>query len=160
TGRALHALFVRLPHTLRHWPPLRSVLDSRAFVFVAYYLLKPGVVAGLAWLMLWLRGTETATSAWLTGAVFFIVNLILNSRLGRDLEEIVSDGLERGWQRLSVEIVPELVNFVLDLFKTLLGAFDRVLYSVDEWLRFRGGQKQSSFIGKLVLSLLWFVVAY
>jgi hypothetical protein len=158
--RGLRALFVDLPQALRDWPPLRRVLDSRAFAAFAYYLLKPGVAAGLVWLALWLSGTATGACDWLTAAVFLGVNLVLNSHFGRDLEEIVSDGLERGWQRLRMDILPELVTLVLDFFKRLLGGFDRVLYSVDEWLRFRGGQTEFSFAAKLVLGSLWFVIAY
>jgi hypothetical protein len=159
-GRALRRLFIDLPHALLNWPPLRRVLDSRAFALFSYYLLKPGIAAGLALLALWMYHTPSSVADPATLAVFLAVNVLLNSRFGRDLEEIVSDGLERGWQRLSVEIVPELVNFVLDVFKRLLGALDRVFYSVDEWLRFRSGQKQSSFVGKAVVGLAWFVVAY
>ncbi len=160
TYRGLRALFFDLPRALLRWPPLRRVLDSRAFALFSYYVLKPGLVAGLAWLVLWLRGTAAGVSDWLTMAVFLAVNLMLNSRLGRDVEEIVSDGLERGWQRLRLDILPGLVNFFLDVFKTLLGALDRLLYSVDEWLRFRGGGTRSSFVAKAVLGLFWFVIAY
>jgi hypothetical protein len=160
TGRGFHALVIDLPRAVFHWSPLRSVLDSRAFAVVSYYLLKPGLAAALAWLVLWLRGAHGSVDTWFPLAAFFAVNLLLNSRMGRSLEEIVSDRLERGWQKLSVEIVPELIYFIIDLFKRLLGAFDRWMYSVDEWLRFRGGQKRSSLIGKAILGLVWFVVAY
>src|SRR5262249_39092813 len=118
------------------------------------------IVAGGVRLVLWLNGVERPVALPVALSVFLVVNLVLNSRFGREMEEIISDGLERGWQRLSVDIVPGLIGFVLDLFKRMLGAFDRVLYAVDEWLRFRGGQTRSSFVAKLVLGLAWFVVAY
>ncbi len=158
--RGLHAVFVDVPRAVRHWPPLRRLLDSRAFANLSYYLLKPGVAAGLALLALWLFRVPAPAAGAATFAVFLAVNLLLNSRFGRDLEEILSDGLERGWQRLRLEIIPELVSAVLDLFKRLLGAFDRVLYAVDEWLRFHAGQRRSAFVAKLLLGLLWFLVAY
>ncbi len=158
--RGLRALFFDLPNAVVNWPPLRRVLDSRAFALFSYYLLKPGIAAGLALLAFWLYKTPSNVADPLTVGVFFGVNLLLNSRFGRALEEIVSDSLERGWHRLHLEILPEMVNFVLDLFKRLLGALDRVLYAVDEWLRFRGGQKQSAFVAKMLIGLLWFVVAY
>jgi hypothetical protein len=158
--RGLRALLVDLPHAVLHWPPLRRVLDSRAFALFSYYGLKPGIVAGGVRLILWLEGVTRPVAFPVAVGVFVVVNMLLNSRFGREMEEIISDGLERGWQRLSVDILPELVNFVLDLFKRLLGAFDRVLYSVDEWLRFRGGETRASFQAKLWLGLAWFVVAY
>jgi hypothetical protein len=158
--RGLRGLVVDLPHAVLHWPPLRRVLDSRAFALFSYYVLKPGIVAGGVRLILWLEGVERPVALPVAVGVFVAVNMLLNSRFGREMEEIISDGLERGWQRLSVEILPELVNFVLDLFKRMLGAFDRLLYAVDEWLRFRGGETRFSFVAKLVLGLGWFVVAY
>jgi hypothetical protein len=158
--RGVRGVFFDLPHAVLHWPPLRRLLDSRAFAFFSYYLLKPGIAAALVLLALWLYHVPSGVTDGLTLAVFFAVNLMLNSRFGRDVEEILSDGLERGWQRLHLEIIPELGSAVLDLFKRLLGAFDRVLYAVDEWLRFRGGQRRSAFVAKLWLGLLWFLVAY
>ncbi len=156
----LHAILFDLPHAILHWPPLRHILDSRAFAFFSYYLLKPGIAAGLALLALLLYRVPGNVTDPLTLCVFLAVNLLLNSRFGRDMEEILSDSLERGWQRLHLEILPEMVNAVLDLFKRLLGAFDRVMYAVDEWLRFRAGQGRSVFVAKLLLGLLWFLVAY
>ena len=94
------------------------------------------------------RGSPQSLDFWIPLTAFLAVNLLLNSRWGRSVEEIVSDGLERGWQKLSVEIVPELIYFIIDLFKRMLGAFDRWLYSVDEWLRFRSGQTRSTLVGK------------
>jgi hypothetical protein len=158
--RGLRGLLFDLPHAVLHWPPLRRALDSRAFAVFSYYALKPGIVTGGVSLVLWLEGVARAVAVPLAFAVFLAVNLLLNSRFGRELEEIISDGLERGWQRLSVDILPEMVNFVLDLFKRMLGAFDRVLYTVDEWLRFRGGQTRTAFVAKLSLGLAWAVVAY
>jgi hypothetical protein len=156
----LRGLFFDLPYIVLHWQPLRRVIDSRPFALLSYYLLKPAVAAGLIRWVLWLRGAGADTANWLSLGAFFAVNLLLNSRFGRALEEIVSDGLERGWQRLHMEIVPELLQFVIDLFKRMLGAFDRVLYTVDEWLRFRGGDRPSSFVNKALLGLLWFCIAY
>ena len=47
-------MFFDLPHAVLDWPPLRRVLDSRAFALFSYYLLKPGIAAGLVLLALWL----------------------------------------------------------------------------------------------------------
>jgi hypothetical protein len=159
-GRGLHALFLDLPYAVLHWPPLRQVLHSRVFTIFAYTVLKPGIVAGGVLAILWLRRVDPPVAALIAGGVFAGTNLLINSRFGRSLEEIVSDSLERGWQRLTLEIVPQFLSFVLDLFKQLLGAFDRVLYSVDEWLRFRGGETRRSVVAKAIVGLAWFMVAY
>ncbi len=159
-GRGLHGLFVVLPQAVLSWPPLRRLLESRAFALVSRCLLKPGVPAALVGLALWADDATTSLTAGLAAGVFVALNILLNSRLGRALEEVVSDGLARGWQRLSLEIVPEFIHFILDVFKGLLGAFDRLLYSVDEWLRFRSGAGPGTFVAKVLLGLAWFAVAY
>jgi len=156
----LRSLFLDLPHAVLHWPPLRRLLDSRAFAFVSRCLLKPALPAGLVGLLLWADGAARNLSVGLAAGVFVALVVLLNSRIGRALEEVVSDGLARAWQRLSLEIVPEVIHFVIDLFKGLLGAFDRVLYSVDEWLRFRSGSGRATFVAKALFGLVWFVVAY
>ena len=158
--RKLHGAFVVLPQSVLAWPPLRRLLDSRTFAVLSRGLLKPGLPAALLVLILWGDGAASNVALGLGGGLFLALNILLNSRLGRDLEEVLSDGVARSWQRLRLEIVPELIHFVLDLFKSLLGAFDRVLYSVDEWLRFRRGESRTAFVGKLLLGLAWFVVAY
>lgn len=37
---------------------------------------------------------------------------------------------------------------------------DRLLYAVDEWLRFRGGQGRVTLVAKTVLGFVWFLVSY
>src|SRR5262245_41016953 len=46
------------------------------------------------------------------------------------------------------------------VFKSVVEVIDRMLYTVDEWLRFRAGQSQATYVWKLIASTLWFVVSY
>ena len=48
----------------------------------------------------------------------------------------------------------------MDLFKGILWAMERLLYTVDEWLRFRSGQSKLTLVGKAVLGVIWFYVTY
>ncbi len=48
----------------------------------------------------------------------------------------------------------------MDFFNAALEAIERVLYGVDEWLRFRGGDGRLMLAAKAVLGLLWAVIAY
>ncbi len=48
----------------------------------------------------------------------------------------------------------------MEVFARVMEAVERVLYTVDEWLRFRGGQGTSSLAAKAVLGMAWFLVAY
>ena len=49
--------------------------------------------------------------------IFLAVNLLLNSRLGRNLEEVVVDWIVQGWHRFGLRLITGLFWFVVDLFK-------------------------------------------
>jgi hypothetical protein len=88
-----------------------------------------------------------------------LISLLLNSRFGRDLEENVTDWLVRRWEEFR-GVVPGLIRLVQDIFKGLLETVDRVLYTVDEWLRFRSGEGRFTLAAKIVLGGVWFLVTY
>jgi hypothetical protein len=46
------------------------------------------------------------------------------------------------------------------LFRNFLEAVERLLYGVDEWLRFRSGESRLMLVAKGVLGLVWFLVTY
>src|SRR5205814_749206 len=93
-------------------------------------------------------------------ATFLATTLLFNSVLGQQLEEVATDGLVRGWHLVSVDVLPGLFRWILDVFRRLLGGVERLIYTVDEWLRFRQAQGRLSFYLKLVLGLVWFVITY
>jgi hypothetical protein len=64
------------------------------------------------------------------------------------------------WERIHVDFFPGLFRAVMGFFKALMDYLERFLYTVDEWLRFRGGESTLSLILKAPLRLLWSVVAY
>ena len=86
--------------------------------------------------------------------------MLLNSRFGRNLEEVVVDGIVQGWHRFGLRAIMGLFWFVVDLFRAILEAVERMMYAVDEWLRFKSGESGAALAGKAVLGLLWSIVAY
>jgi hypothetical protein len=167
TGRILkawwHAAYGGTVGTVRAvvgWPPLQAVLRSRLFALTMRYLFKPLVIAWLAWVALPLEYVEWHRSA-ATGVVLFVaVNVLLNSRIGRDLEEMLTDGIAQAWRRFGVRILSNLFYLIMDLFKGILWAMERLLYTVDEWLRFRSGQSRLTLVAKGFLGVIWFYVTY
>ena len=73
---------------------------------------------------------------------FLPVSVLLNSRFGRDAEEILADSAVRLWRELVLDVIPGLFRLILATFDGILEAIDRLLYAVDEWLRFRSGQRR------------------
>ena len=93
-------------------------------------------------------------------AMFLGVNLVLNSRIGRDVDELVTDWLTQAWHRFRIHVLATFLRFIMDIFSRLLQNIERMLYTVDEWLRFRTGERPLSVAVKAVLGVLWFFVNY
>ncbi|HXG10164.1 MAG TPA: hypothetical protein VNK04_10275, partial [Gemmataceae bacterium] len=158
--RGARAVLVDLPAYLLELPLVQRVLRSRALRFSYHYLFKP--LAFAVPVGLFLRTRETAVVPPAEGGfmAFVAANLVLNSRVGRDLEEACIDGLVTTWQRVRADILPGLFRLVMDFFKWLLEGVDRLLYAVDEWLRFRAGDSRLSLMAKAVLGPFWGAVTY
>jgi hypothetical protein len=66
----------------------------------------------------------------------------------------------RTWQLIHADLVPGLVRWVIYLFRRLQEEVERLIYTVDEWLRFRSGDSRLSMYMKPVLGLAWFGATY
>ena len=70
------------------------------------------------------------------------------------------DAVSEGWQRFGVRPIVGLFWFIVDLFRSVMQLIERLLYAVDEWLRFRSGQSRTVLLAKAGLGIGWFFVAY
>jgi hypothetical protein len=155
----IRGILIEFPTAVYRFPLIRRVFDSGLFQFLFRCVLKPLPVAALTWVTLWgldvgPLGVFIGVAATLVGASVFV-----NSRLGCDLEEQVADWGARQWEYYR-NLVPGLARLIADFFKRVLEAIDRALYSVDEWLRFRSGQRRITLIVKTILGFAWFLIAY
>src|SRR5262249_7016775 len=57
-------------------------------------------------------------------------------------------------------LIQGLFRFVVFVFKRVTDAVESVLFSVDEWLRFRTGDTWGSMVVRTLLGVLWFPVSY
>jgi hypothetical protein len=151
--RDLPAWFVRLPWVVR-------ILQSDPWLFAYQFLLKPLPWALLCALGLVYLGIGLPISLGVGAAVFAVVSLLLNSRLGLYIEEVWTDSLVRTWQLIRLDLVPGLVRWVIFLFRRLQEEVERLIYTVDEWLRFRPGDSRLSLYIKPALGLIWFCLTY
>jgi len=139
---------------------IRAVFQSVWFRLLFRFLLVPGAITALVcWPML-AAPTRWQTSAGTAAGMFLAVNLLLNSRLGRSFEELLADWLVQTWQRYGLRLLSGLFFLVLDFFKGIVENIERLLYTVDEWLRFKSGESRLSLVAKAVLGLVWFFVTY
>jgi hypothetical protein len=159
-GRALRAVFVDLPARVARLPLVRRVLASRAFRALWRYVIKPALVLSPFWLLGRRAGLGRPWELPAAAAALAGVSVVLNSRAGRDAEEILAEGVSRAWRRLWFDLLPGLFRLVMDVFQRFVEDVERVLYAVDEWLRFRSGQRRASLAVKGVLGFFWFFISY
>jgi hypothetical protein len=159
-GKGLRGLLVDAPAWVLERPVVRAVLQSKPVAVFGKYLLKPVLVASTVAAIGYLAGIDPGGALLLGLAVFAAGTYLLNSRLVRDAEEALLDWLMRHWQRIHRDLLPNLFRFVMDFFRRILDWAERVLYTVDEWFRFKSGEGRLALIVKPILGLGWFLVTY
>ncbi len=159
-GRGLKWLFVSAPSWVWNSPPVRAVRTHpipRLFADRLGWPLVAGVVVATS---LWLFHASWPRVLWWGGGTFAVLTILLNTPSGRWWKEWVAETCSDGWRVIRRDLLPNLLGFITWLFREALTFIDRVIYSVDEWLRFREGQSKPARAGKILLAFLWFPVAY
>jgi predicted Ser/Thr protein kinase len=150
--RLARTLLVDMPAQVLPILAIYRVWRSWPFQLFYWYLFKPLLVGGLAgW---WAHSL-------LTGAVVFVAaTFLLNSRIGMAASAALTAGLFRLYEWIKAGLLENLLQFIVRVFKRLTDAVEFVLFSVDEWLRFRGGDGPVSMIVRAILGVIWFPVSY
>src|SRR5262249_51158921 len=97
---------------------------------------------------------------WGGGIIFGVLALLYNLPFGWEFQEIIADAISDWWRRVRVNFIPGLIATIVDIFRALANWVERMLYTVDEWMRFRSGDSQGSLWTKALLGLVWFPIAY
>jgi hypothetical protein len=150
-GRALRFVLWTIPITIWTHPIVRAYMTST----VHRWLVRPALVGAIV-----LPFTDGYARWIVAGSVFVLVAVTFNSRLGRRIEEQLTDWLVLSGRQFTTRIVPGLVKWILEVFGKLADVVDRALYRVDELLRFRQGQSAIKLVIKGALGTVWFVIAY
>lgn len=154
--RGLRALFVDLPAWVVGNPALRRLWRSWTFQLVWSYLLKP--LFACAFLRLWVpEAFHTAVGA---GTAFLAANFVLNSRLGRGAGEAAGRSVGDFFELLRAGLLPGLYRLILYVFKRITDAIESVLFTVDDWLRFRAGDTQWSMVARTVMGVFWYPLSF
>lgn len=150
-GRGLRLVLFDAPRALLRRPLMRRLMASRFWRWV----IKPGIPAAVG-----LFAADGVLRWPLAVGLFVLLDIGLNSRAGRNAQEVAADGLVRSGRQLTGRIVPTGVRWILEIFAELMELVDRALYRVDEWLRFKAGQSRITLVVKGTLGTVWAAVAY
>lgn len=166
TRRSWRALFwmgrrclIDFPRWVIRWPPLRRLLETWLWQWLRRVALRPALV-----------GLLGAGMGWAAGGL----SLAMTVGLGLAIGQIVLDQTPRGrryrawlaelaawlWQRVSLDLFPALVRWVLDLFKAVVERLERALYSIDERLRFQTDDRWWTIWWKAIFGVVWYFLTY
>lgn len=152
----LRRIFYEWPARFLKQPLVRRFLKSPVFYYLRKFLIWPLIPTTLICWLLPRLYTNVPIQPWTNWIVVLAaMSIILNSRVGRDVEELSAEWLHSTWNRIRVHIFIALFELVMETFKWLLEWFERALYAVDEWLRFKSGETAVSLGLKAVLGVFW-----
>ncbi len=155
TWKLVKLTVIELPGKIASFPLVKWILKSFPFLLFRRFLLTPLVATALLWKVLPALGVYEPLSQWWGSAIFFGSLLAFNSRFGRDTEELTREFVARTWYRIRVHLVVGLFTLIVDAFRWLMDGLERLLYAVDEWLRFRSGESSIALGVKAVLGVAW-----
>ena len=159
-ARGVRLLLWDAPTNLWRAPLVTAVRHSAAARFINRHVRAPLVLSVLILLILFLVGLNPRLLWRLGWAIPAALVLAYNTPWGWVVQDRVAESVADGWRVVRVNLIPGLIGWVLDLFRAIANWIERRLYAVDEWLRFRSGDSQGSFVLKAVLGLVWFPFAY
>lgn len=159
-GSALRAGLSWAGHRFVELPPVRYLLESGLARTIGQTVIAPLVVTLILYFLTPLRNVGGAVSVLGATGVFVAAAVFLNTRIGLVVQEAAMDQLARGWEMLGRKALPGILRLILATFRAMLEISERMLYRVDEWLRFRDGEHRATIPIKAFLGFVWFFVAY
>jgi hypothetical protein len=158
--RLVRAVLFETPLLLLKLPILLRMWMADPFVRLRRFVLGPAVLAVffgrfLPWLCNW-----NLMDWWLVCLSSILVSALLNSRIGRDAQELTRDWLEKSLHQLQARFVFAFIGWVFDFFRLMMGTLERVLYAVDEWLRFHSNENLLVVLAKAILGVVWSFVSF
>lgn len=149
-----------LPLKLLHLPLVQQLWKAKWLVWVRRHVINPVlIVAFFGCLIPWILGRTTLNLLWVA-TISFALSAVVNSRLGRDAEELTAEWLANAWYDLRSRFLMAFLDWIIDFFKWLLNTLERFIYAVDEWLRFHSGETWMSVVAKAVLGVVWSFVSF
>ncbi|MEZ6058815.1 MAG: hypothetical protein R3C19_00470 [Planctomycetaceae bacterium] len=161
--RGIRKLVYDLPVAVLHFPPVQWVWKSRWFVRARRYFFTPFLLSWLfCRLIPWLAGRadDSLLSWWWVLSIGGLFSAAVNSRLGRDAQELTAEWLGNAWYDLRARVFLALYEWVIDGFKWMLNVVERFIYAVDEWLRFHSGETWVTLVVKACAGVVWSLLVF
>ncbi len=159
-GKGLKFIFYDVPAAFGNLPIVKRIIGSAPLLFFNRYLLKPLILAGLSWMIARLWQIPLQISNLLSAIVFLLVVFFFNTRLGRLIDEYITDWIVSGLNHIGIELIPALLATISEWFKKVVGTAERFLYGIDQYFRFRTSDSSLSLGIKAVFGFFWSGISY
>jgi hypothetical protein len=154
--RGLRVVVVDLPAQIIPVAAIRRIVNTAGFQFFYWYVVKPAVLTALI-VLVW----RDLLSTWYWPLVTFVlVNFLVNSQVGKGVSESLNDALVQFGQMVRSGLLVGLVRFIMHVFKQAIEFVEYMLFTVDEWLRFRSGAGRLSLVVRTILGVLWAPISF
>ena len=139
---------------------MQVILKSLTFRLALRFVIKPAVWTFLVWMLFPLMGVDWQVSTQQRSLHFCGLQFTAQLARGRNIEEMGVDWAVQTWNRYGIRFFMGLFWLVIDFFKGVLEGIERLMYGVDEWLRFRSGETAATLWLKAGLGAVWALAAY
>jgi hypothetical protein len=157
---AIRTLLLDAPLKLLRLPIVQRIWRHRTFIRLRRYVLIPLVAAIIPVQVIpWILTGAGTGWGWVV-VVSVLMSIALNSRLGQDAQELSAEWVGNTWHKLRARVVIAILDWIIDVFRTLLNFVERFLYAVDEWLRFHSDESWLSIVAKAVTGVVWSFVSF
>ncbi len=157
-GRHARKWLVDFPVSVIRSRFVQFILSSYAFGVLQDYFLQPAALTALLALLAHSGGLQLSNRFWLEVAL--VAALFLNSTLGRFVVEVTNQYLGRVWRDLRIHVIGSFLQWIVDVFRGLVSALERLINLIDELLRLRMGSGRLVRTCKMLGGIVWSVVAY
>lgn len=148
-------LLFDVPRAVLRWRMVDRILKSFPMMLFRRFVIAPLLVTTLFWAALPELGFYPELNRWWGLSIFLFSFLMLNSRVGRDTEELAREFFSRTWYRIRDHLLIGMFTLIVDVFSAVMDWIERLLYAVDEWLRFRSGESNLTLGIKAIVGLIW-----
>ncbi len=153
-------LFIQLPALTLQWPRLKNFLASRFFDWLRWVLIQPLIASLMTYVIVSFLDRDLTVRLTVSVSIYLTLLVLLLTPHGKKFEERAADLAVAAWGRFRIDFLPGLIRFFLDVFERFLQGVERILYTIDERLRFRAGQSRWNLATKAFLTVLWGGITY
>ncbi|MBK8256981.1 MAG: hypothetical protein IPK82_30440 [Polyangiaceae bacterium] len=161
-GKALAWIFFTVPKSLLSLPSVERVIEGRPARVVARHAILPAVMAMAVYatMLLLLPHQSVWIDLAITLVTFAFVSVLLGTRFGDRVEDMFVEHVAPTWKMVSHRVLPGILKAIVDFFRWGMDGLERVIYRVDEALRFNEGESKLTVMLKGLVGAVWFFVAY